>query len=240
MHHQHPSPRSSFQLLEPRIPRQSNLGRATTTTTTTILLRGKQVQLGGEHPGKEAGIPRARRADGEVQDHPHRHEDPGPVGQLVQAKQPDKQKHGPAQLDGDGPRVRVIPRKQKPRAEKIQKLRCLFAPADEFGKDVGLVLGPRGGDAENVPGAGKEEGAPGDGEEEPQGAADHGRVDGLDEVVAAALVEEGDWFFGDYVAGDDEEDHDGKVATGEEEADKGKRRWCFVELCDAEQWVVVA
>lgn len=124
-----------------------------------------------------------------MQDHPDRHEDPGPVGELVQTKQPDKEKHGPSQLDGNGPRVRIIPGKQEPRTEEVKELRRLLAPSHEFGKDVGLVLGPWGGDAENVPRTGKEEGAPGDGEEEPQRSTDHGGVDGLDEVVAATLVE---------------------------------------------------
>lgn len=87
VHDKRPEPRSTSQLFNWRVPWEFDLGGDAT-------LRGKKVQLCGEHAGKEAGIPRTRRADGEMQDHAHRHQDSGTIRQLVQSKEPGEEEHG--------------------------------------------------------------------------------------------------------------------------------------------------
>lgn len=226
--------RPPAQRLERRAPREADLRGA------GAALGPQQVQLGGEHAGEEAGVPRAGRADGEVQDHADRHQDPGTVRDLVQAEEPDEEEHGPSELDGDGPGVRVVPGEQQARAEEVEEGRRLFAPPHELGEDVGLVLWPWRGDAENVPRAGEEQGAPDDGKEETQGSADHGGVDGLYEVFSPSLVKQRDRLFGDHVARNNEEDHDGEMTAREECPDDGQSCRCFVILRDPKQLMAIA
>lgn len=218
-----------LQRLEERVPRQGDLPRGAAAAALA-----QQVHLGREHAGEEARVPRARRADGEMQHHTKRHQDPPPVRHAVQHEQKHKQKHGPAQLDGDGPRVRVVPGEEQAGAEEVQERARLLRPVQQLGEEVGLLRGERRRDAEDVPRDGKGQRRADHGQEQAQRPPDHGRVDRLDKVVAAALVEQRDGLARDHVARDDEEDHDGDVPAREEDADEGHRCRAVVESVDAE------